>query len=567
MAGKSGTPITLASRDSLLALTQTIDAALRLETAGFQPHIVTLKTAGDLKLDAPLYNSKEGRAFFTRELDDALLGGKADAAVHSFKDLPTEKVTGISEPVFFSETTGADILVARESIDPENDAAKLIIGTSSLRRIHQLALAYPTARTEMLRGNIVTRLRKLFEADRGINAILIAGAGIDRMTHFSAIEPERYARFCAEAVSAHIAAELKKFQDYLGSGIFTLPLPEEFFPTAPGQGVLALQMSAASEKQHGERLKRAFPEHEKIAARVMLEREVMTGLETGCHAPLGVSAFNGRDSNFRLSVCFSKKVTTDPVKFSESLFIRRQVRADAKAVIAEILQPFTKAFWWGFKDAPADSSPELIRIPAVKQVAVQAQLQRSEKFASVFVASATAIGALRDYDLFNTHFYVAGEETAQALKAAFPAAHITITGRGFAAAASQMPVPALWLGSVSGETRARKIAAGKPGFVFLPVYENLPAGAEELRGSAELGDTNLVREAIHLITSAAAAKAFTGFWGGRRQADAKISCFGDSAAEHLAQHGFTPYHISAAENFTEYLAEIRGDTDGMRKRG
>jgi hydroxymethylbilane synthase len=567
VAEKNGIPVTLASRDSLLALTQTIDAALRLKAAGFQPRIVTLKTAGDLKLDAPLYNSKEGRAFFTRELDDALLGGKADAAVHSFKDLPTEKVPGISEPFFFSETTGADILVARESIDPENAATKLTIGTSSLRRIHQLALVYPTARTEMLRGNIVTRLRKLFEADRGMNAILIAGAGIDRMAHFSAIEPEKYARFCEDTIMGHIAAELGKFRDYLASGIFTLPLSEEFFPTAPGQGVLALQMSAAFEKQHGEQLKTAFAEHGKIAARVMLEREVMTGLETGCHAPLGVSAFYGRDKIFRLSVCFSKKVSTEPVQFSESLFIRRQVRGHAKTAIQEILRPFKTAFWWGFKEAPASDFPTLVHIPAVQQVAIAAPTELTQEFATVFVASPSVTDWLKTQgNLSRAHLFAAGEETAEALKVIFPAARITTAGRGFGAAVPMMPTPALWLGSESGEARARKITAEKTGFTFLAVYDNLPVAAEKLQHIPELGGSKLVRESIHLITSAAAAKAFAGFWG-ERGSDALISCFGESAADFLGQHGFTPYHISDAENFAQYVGEIRGDTDGMRKRG
>lgn len=565
MAAKNGKPIVLASRDSLLALTQTIDAALRLEKAGFSPKIVTLKTAGDLKLDAPLYNSKEGKAFFTRELDDALLAGKAHAAVHSFKDLPTEKVPGISDPVFFSETNGADVVISRDAIDLRRDAPRLIMGTSSLRRLHQLSIVYPGIRTEMLRGNIVTRLRKLVEGDRGINAILIAAAGIERMTHFSALDSESYAHFLDSSTAEHIAAELGKFREYLGSGIFSMPLHEEFFPTAPGQGVLALQLSDAAVKEFAGTIQPAFPEHGKILSRVMLERGVMSGLNAGCHAPLGVSVFYGTDKAHRVSLCYSRQTTTSPVSFSDTVFLRRQLSGSAAPLVREILSPFKTVFWWGLKDAPVSDSLRILGVRAVQQAAISAKLPHTA-YESVFVASAAVIDWLRrNPPLLKTKIFAAGSETAAALKTALPGSDVEVSGRGFAAALAAMPGPALWLGSKDGEARARKIAATYDAVDFLPVYENTPLARDVIAENAALGDAALGSETIHLITSAAAARAFTAFFGGKDFP--VVSCFGPSAADVFTEHGFTPYHVSDAETFGDYLEEIRGTTGQMHQRG
>ncbi|HMY11146.1 MAG TPA: hypothetical protein PKC74_05965, partial [Turneriella sp.] len=263
--------ITLASRDSLLALTQTIEAAMRLEAAGFAPRIVSMKTAGDIKLNAPLYSvaqqsgNKEGRAFFTRELDDALLSGRADAAVHSFKDLPTEKVPGIGEPYFFCEEHGSDVLLLGEKTVMSTDGAGLVIGTSSLRRIHQLQLVLPAARTVTLRGNVITRLEKLLAGENEINAILIAAAGLRRLTAFAEVPENRYAHLVVPAALEHIRRELARLAASEAARARAIELPERYFPTAPGQGVLALQLSAEAEARYSGAVAAVYAEHQQIA--------------------------------------------------------------------------------------------------------------------------------------------------------------------------------------------------------------------------------------------------------------------------------------------------------------
>lgn len=564
------TPVTLASRDSLLALAQTIDAALRLKSAGFTPRIQTLKTAGDLKLDAPLYQvaganaGKEGRAFFTRELDDALLSNRADAAVHSFKDLPAEKIPGISDPFFFSETTGADLMVSGKAPDLSGGGRELVIGTSSLRRIHQLSLTLPAAQTRTLRGNIVTRLKKLMAADQGINTILIAAAGLERLTKFSGVDPALYAPFLQEAAAQHVAAELKKFRDCIATGIFTKALPEEFFPTAPGQGVLALQLSALAEAKIGERVRAVFSEHQKIAGRVMLERAVMTGLETGCHAPLGVSAFQSEKNGFGISLCFSRTVATEPVRFADAVFLRRQP-VDVPALVREVKFPYKHFFWWGFKDAPM--APEITGIRAIDQIQLTPPPPTNEIFVSVFVASEATFPYLeKNPELTKLKFFAAGNDTAAALKKKLPDAQITVAGRGFAAALNSMAGPALWLGSATGEVRARQAAVTRTGIEFRAVYDNIPIAAEKiLAAHAALKTPRNAQEDIHLLTSAAAAQSFVSVFDKRRNEAGLMACFGVSAADILAKHGFTPYHVSDAGTFSEFWAEMRGDTALMRK--
>jgi porphobilinogen deaminase len=329
--------LTIASRDSLLALAQSIEAAHMLQARGAIVRILTLKTSGDLKLDAPLYDvaaaaaPKEGRAFFTRELDEALISGKADIAIHSFKDLPTEVVPGVGDPIFFSEESGADILVMLGSKDQHIARSQQIIGTSSLRRIHQLQHAMRETQSVTLRGNIITRLRKLQARENGMNAILIAGAGIRRLRRFASLHPDTYSTLLDSPVLEKIARELTEFKLHLNESVTIHELDELLFPTAPGQGVLALQMSSACQARVGDKIRGIFSAHRAIAPRVGIERGLMAALGTGCHAPLGVSALE-RKGKLEVAVCYSRKTQLNPPAFSDPVFLRRQYGQIAAAI-------------------------------------------------------------------------------------------------------------------------------------------------------------------------------------------------------------------------------------------
>lgn len=576
--------ITLASRDSLLALAQTVDAAMRFKAAGFTPRIVSLKTAGDVKLAEPLYavaqkvTEKEGRAFFTRELDDALLGGAADAAIHSLKDLPAEAVPGISPPVFFSEVSGADLLLLREDFAINKGGENLVIGTSSLRRIHQLGHVFPAATVVTLRGNIVTRLMKLCTGERGMNAILIAAAGIERLGSFSALPAGDYKSFVSAEIFEKIQVEIRRFSEFMASGIQQLPLDEKNFPTAPGQGVLAFQVSDRAVKALNLDAKNLFPENARIAPRVSLERQMMTELQTGCHAPLGISAAVTRHPGiYAIHTCFSRKSTLNPPAFSEPVFLSRYATGSVAGIAQEIRRPFATAFWWGggLKKLPSSPGINIHPIDAIRQTLFDDRTANvaAENTAAVFVSSPAVFFWLKKNPAYAARkLWAAGRETAAELKAVFPNADVEFIGgsrRGFAPAHTAMRAQAagnlLWLGSQSGEARARKIAAHDPRTEFLAVYDNIPLPVNEIiRHFPLLADPLLVPKSIHLITSASAAAAFFELAKGEWHNELKASCFGESAAEFLIQHGFTPYHLSEAETFAEYLREIAGDVALMQ---
>lgn len=574
MPNTAAQTINLASRDSLLAMAQTIAAAHRLAAAGFSVRIRSLKTSGDLKLDAALYTvassvpAKEGRAFFTKELDEALLSGKADAAVHSFKDLPYESVPGIADPILFLEQTGADLLVLRKGISFGAQGKGLIIGTSSLRRIHQLQLTMPDARTQVLRGNVVTRLSKLEMQDRGINAILIAGAGLRRLEEFAST-PETYSQFLEPDSLAHIRSETARFNALPHSSFEILELSEAVFPTAPGQGVLAFQLSMAAAEKLGSRIKDIFPEHAAISARAQIERQIMRSLETGCHAPLGVSALR-ENANYAVHACFSRKSTTEPVSFADSVYVSRRTSGDSEAIVREIRTGNETAFWWGSLPTPETRDIYLVPVRAFSQIQLTPACPEGAPFAAIFAASPAVLPWLRQKEeLHSAPVWAAGRDTLRQIRADLPGMKAHAAGqKGFSAALAEitqrMPGKILWLGSKTGLSRAQRIAGAHP-VDFLPVYDNivLPT-AEIVAQQPQLASA--AATALHLVASAAAAQALVAYMQATGAGQARVSCFGESAADVLTAAKVFPYHVSHAQSFAEYLEEICGSTQRMEVR-
>lgn len=559
--------ITLASRDSLLALAQTITAALRLEQAGFTVKILTMKTAGDLSLNAPLYEvaqksyPKEGRAFFTKELDEALLSDRADAAVHSFKDLPTESVDGISAPLFFGEVTGNDALLLRQGAILSAGGEHLVIGTSSLRRIHQVQLLLPQAVTVTLRGNVITRLHKLLSGDRGMNAILIAEAGIQRLVDFAMLPEERYVHFVTPEVLAHIRSELLRFHAAYAALERRIALPEQYFPTAPGQGVLALQLSARAAAKLGSSIAGIFAEHEAITARVAYERRIMAELMTGCHAPLGVSAFvDSKTGEKKIFACFSRKVTTEPLVFADSVWYERILQNNLAMFVHELRAGSKHLIWWGFKKPPQDDALMIDFVAAIRQVAVPVGSYQIPE--AVFAASPQAADWIAtEPALAALPLYAAGKETALHLAHCIAGARIIQTiGKGFSSVLSSLPskgMHLLWVGSVEGEERARRQAQDFPHVHFLPVYKNEPVVPQHL---------SYPEKTLHVLTSRVAAEAFAMWVEKVRLENPVICCFGDSAAEVVRQRGWLLYYVSNASCFAEFIRELKGDPLLLRER-
>ena len=249
----------LGTRGSDLALWQARHVAgLVSDRLGVECTIEIVKTRGD-RIQDVAFRKMEGKGFFTKELQDALVAGQVDLVVHSLKDLPTEEPEGLEIIAIPERADVADLLLARRDFlardhaDPLGLPADAVLGTSSLRRASQALALSPEIVVRALRGNVPTRIRKLRDGDYG--AILLAAAGVRRLNlEINDLE-------CVELT------------------------PEVMLP-APGQGALAIETRADDPVTHP-----LSALHDPAVARcVGAERRLLELLGGGCHLPLGCLA-------------------------------------------------------------------------------------------------------------------------------------------------------------------------------------------------------------------------------------------------------------------------------------
>ena len=271
----SGHVVRIGTRGSDLALWQArrVAGALR-ERLGLEAELVIVRTRGDVVRDVA-FHKMEGKGFFTKELQHALLEGRVDLVVHSLKDLPTEEPEGLVLAAIPERTTPADLLLAPagslrpDHADPLGLPRETVVGTSSLRRAAQLLHLRPDLGLRALRGNVPTRLRRLREG--GYGAIVLAAAGVRRL-------------------------EL----DLDGLDVAELP-PEVMLP-APGQGALAIECRADDPLRH-----HVGALHDPEAARcVAAERRLLELLGGGCHLPLGCLATPAAGGALRLQAALGE---------------------------------------------------------------------------------------------------------------------------------------------------------------------------------------------------------------------------------------------------------------------
>ena len=197
--------IKVVSRDSALAMWQTnfVVDSLRKVTDHYEFEIVSLKTKGDKVLDVSLAKIGD-KGLFTKELEDGLLSGEMDFAVHSLKDIPTVLPEGLQLSAMLTRHNPADVLISEkyDSFDALPQGAK--VGTSSLRRKAQLLNKRPDLNIQDLRGNVNTRMRKLKEEN--FDGIILAAAGVERMEWKESITEELAYDLCLPAVSQGVIA-------------------------------------------------------------------------------------------------------------------------------------------------------------------------------------------------------------------------------------------------------------------------------------------------------------------------------------------------------------------------
>lgn len=278
----------IGSRGSKLALWQAEWVKARLEEAGHSCTIEIIKTTGDKILDVPLAKIG-GKGLFTKEIEEALLDGRIDLAVHSLKDLPTELPPGLALACIPQREDPRDAMVGSTLADLAPGAR---VGTSSLRRAAQLRALRPDLKILDIRGNVDTRLRKQQEGQ--YDALVMASAGLTRL-----------------GLSQHIA-------EYLD--------PASFLP-AVAQGALAIETRA----DKGPAWQACQALHDASAGvEATAERALLAGLGGGCQVPLGANAvLNGAELLLRAAV-----VSPDGQRL-----VRKQIAgsADDAAALGEAL--------------------------------------------------------------------------------------------------------------------------------------------------------------------------------------------------------------------------------------
>lgn len=277
--------ITIGSRGSELALWQANHVKDRLVALGHQVAITIIKTQGD-RIQHLSFDKMEGKGFFTKELEEALLNGSIDLAVHSHKDLPTQNPEGLTVAAVSEREDPAELLLIRNNMahvtvdrlfktgaanhaSPNGDLSQLVgaellpfgatVGTSSARRKAQLLHFLPDLNLIDLRGNVPTRVNKLLEGQ--YDAIMLAAAGIGRL-----------------------GLDL--------SGLTAVRLNPEVFVPAPAQGVLALQ-TRSDQTQLIEALQPL--NSTSVQKRLAVERGILAKFGGGCQIPLGAYCTESND--------------------------------------------------------------------------------------------------------------------------------------------------------------------------------------------------------------------------------------------------------------------------------
>ena len=242
----------IGSRGSKLALWQAEWVKAALARHGTAAEIVVIKTRGDAEIDRP-FQQMEGKGFFTKEIEDALLAERIDLAVHSLKDLPTKLPDGLTLGPVPERADTRDALIARAGETLAALPAGTKLGTSSLRRMAQVRHLRPDLELVPLRGNVPTRVAKVLERGE-LDAAVLACAGLGRL-----------------GLDGKIAARLD---------------PLEVMP-APGQGALGLELRSDDARTAAAL---APLGHLPSAAGVTAERALLATLGGGCQAPVAAYA-------------------------------------------------------------------------------------------------------------------------------------------------------------------------------------------------------------------------------------------------------------------------------------
>ncbi len=282
----------LGTRGSELALRQTemVTATLQAAHPGLRVERKIINTIGDQRPDLRFREFTDGphldKGIFTKELEIALAAGEIDAAVHSLKDVPTQLAETFCIAATLPRAPIEDVLVSRDGFDLKTLPAGAKIGTSSVRRIRQLQWLRPDVICVEIRGNVPTRLRKLFPPS-DLDGVLLARAGLERLGFISGtgLQP-----VCNTGI-------LPVLIDNSTLQAAILPCTE-FLPAA-GQGAIGIE----ARKDDSRTLSALHAiNHAETFARITAEREFLHILKAGCQTPIGAHTWI-EDDTLHMKIC------------------------------------------------------------------------------------------------------------------------------------------------------------------------------------------------------------------------------------------------------------------------
>ncbi|MCC7429308.1 hydroxymethylbilane synthase [bacterium] len=514
--------IIIGSRGSDLALWQANHVKDSLEKLGLPSEIKIIKTQGD-KIQHLSFDKLEGKGFFTKEIEEALLKCEIDLAVHSHKDLPTESPDELIIACVSDRENPSDLLlINQEAIDLTQKFSlkkNALVGTSSTRRKCQLLSFRNDLQIEDLRGNVPTRVQKL--KDKKYDAILIAFAGVNRLNL-------DLSSFFQEKIS-----------------------PTELIP-APAQGVLALQIRKNDKKLFDQLQKLNNFE---VAQTISVERKILNLFSGGCQTPVGVFC---KKENGKFVVWTAKGKTADdfPVRIFEEAetceglaenVVKKfkKLKPTSVFVTREVFQEcyFVKALE---KNGFSVFGKSLLKIS-------QVPISKVEKTDWIFFSSKNAV-----FHFFsqspeiskNVKFGVIGKGTESALKLFDKEAgfcgdkfNTVEVGKDFAKLVENQSV--LFPISQNSLKTVEKQLLPNTKIIDLIVYQNEP-----------VDDFTLIDAEILVFTSPSNVEAF--FQKQKINPNQKVIAIGTATGKKLAEFGVSNYKLPYSSNEISLVEAIFG---------
>jgi len=364
----------IGTRGSLLALTQCNQIKEKLiQVTGDDFELKIIKTEGDLNTEKPLWQM-DGKDFFTKELDHALLAGEIDLVVHSYKDLGSERPEGIKLGAITERTYPHDILLINKDVVRKLQAGEfnetLVVGTSSPRRIYNvenylkeyLPGNVSKVETKQLRGNVNTRVGKLVAGD--YHAIVLALPGLERL-----------------ALTKTSAEEISTLLKNLTFAV----LPTSQFPAAASQGALGIEFNS-NRRDNGEleeKLNRVH--HQETSNAVKIERDHFQQFGGGCHLAVGITTrhANGHLVTSMRGTSDGKTIHQNSIEDYERLTIENKktfigVNTNTTHFVSDQLLKRSSVKWENIENAP--------KFVTTKYAAVNEENVESLKSSLVFSA-------------------------------------------------------------------------------------------------------------------------------------------------------------------------------------